>query len=181
MAISTINNSGLAAGTARANWGAGGVLQVVSVDYSTAFSSTSTTPVDVSGFSAVITPTSATSKILVFVSTYFGFANDTYPYILLLRNGTSIGAGTTATGSQINTFLTGTGTNTATTIYRMDAAAKSYLDSPATTSALTYKIQFANPYQAVSNIAYLNRQHATDNTVYVQRPTSSITLMEIAA
>lgn len=161
--------------------GVGKVLQVVSVDYATAFSSTSSTPVDVSGFAASITPTSATSKILVFVTVYFGFANDTYPYILLLRNGVSIGTGNSATGVRINTFLTGTGTNTSTTVYRMDAAAKSFLDSPATTSALTYKIQFANPYQVVSNVAYLNRQHATDDAVFVQRPTSSITLMEIAA
>jgi len=161
--------------------GVGKVLQVVNTEYTSAFSSTSATPVDVSGFSATITPSSANSKILVLVTIYFGFANDTYPYVLLLRNGTSIGAGTTATGNRINTFLTGTGMNTPTTLYRMDAASKCILDSPNTTSAVLYKIQFANPYQVVSNIAYINRQHADDNTVYTQRPTSTITLMEIAA
>jgi hypothetical protein len=158
----------------------GNVLQVVSTNYTSAFSSTSATPVDVADFSATITPSSLTSKILVFVTVYFGFANDTYPYVLLLRNGVSIGAGTTATGSQINTFLTGTGTNTGVTIYRMESTSKCILDSPNTTSPILYKIQFANPYQIVSNVAYINRQNSTDNGPYIQRPSSSITLMEIA-
>jgi hypothetical protein len=157
----------------------GSVIQVVSVDYATAFSSSSTSPVDVSGFAASITPTSATSKILVFVTVCFGFNNDSYPYVLLERNGTAIGSGTTATGNQVNTFLNGTGPNIAgATIYAMTTAAKSFLDSPATTSALTYQIRFAVPY---GGPGYINRPHATDNAVYIQRPTSSITVMEIAA
>jgi hypothetical protein len=158
--------------------GVGKVLQVVSTDYTSTFSSASTTPVDVSGFSATITPSSASSKILVLVTVYFGFANDTYPYVLLLRNGTSVSVGTTATGSRINTFLSGTGTNSATTTYRMDAASKCILDSPNTTSAVLYKIQFASPY---SGTGYINRQGTDDNAAYTQRPTSTITLMEIAA
>jgi hypothetical protein len=161
--------------------GVGKVLQVVSTHYTTAFSSTSATPVDVSGFSALITPTSATSKILVFVSVTFGFAQDTYPYILLKRNGVSIGTGTSASGNQINTFLTGTGTNEATSLYKLKTLAKSFLDTPTTTSLLTYQIQFANPYIAVSNIGYINRQSDAANTTYIHFPSSSITIMEIAA
>ena len=157
---------------------AGSVLQVVSTDYTGTASSTSATPADVSGFSATITPSSASNKVLVFVSVAFGFDSDAYPYVLLKRNGTSISVGATATGSQINVFLSGTGTASAgITTYRFHQASKSYLDSPSSTSALTYQIQLASPYFGYTG--YINRVSSAANAVYIQYPTSSITLMEI--
>lgn len=157
---------------------AGSVLQVVSTDYTGTASSTSATPADVSGFSATITPSSASNKVLVFVSVAFGFNNDAYPYVLLKRNGTSISVGASATGSRLNTFLSGTGTNSSgSTIYKLHQASKSYLDSPSSTSALTYQIQLASPYAGI--IGYINRIYNGDDASYVQYPTSSITLMEI--
>jgi hypothetical protein len=157
----------------------GAVLQVVSTDYTGTTSSSSATPVNVSGFSVSITPKFANSKIFVLVSVAFGFANDSYPYVLLTRNGTSIGTGTSATGVQINTFLSGSGTNlSGSTPYRFHHAAKNFLDSPNTTSSLTYQIQFASPYNGY--VGYINRQDAIPNTVYTQYPSSSITVMEIA-
>jgi hypothetical protein len=156
----------------------GSVLQVVSTDYTGTASSTSATPADVSGFSATITPSSASNKILVFVSVAFGFNNDAYPYVLLKRNGTSISVGASATGSRLKTFLSGTGTNVAgSTVYRYQQASKSYLDSPSSTSALTYQIQLASPYAGF--IGYINRVYNGDDGSYIQYPTSSITLMEI--
>ena len=156
----------------------GSVLQVVSTDYTGTASSTSATPADVSGFAATITPSSASNKILVFVSVAFGFNNDSYPYVLLKRNGTSISVGASATGSRLNVFLSGTGTNdSGSTIYRYHQASKSYLDSPSSTSALTYQIQLASPYAGI--IGYINRVYNGDDASYIQYPTSSITLMEI--
>jgi len=156
----------------------GSVLQVVSTDYTGTASSTSATPADVSGFAATITPSSASNKILVFVSVAFGFANDAYPYVLLKRNGTSISVGTSATGSQINVFLSGTGTNdSGSTVYRFHQASKSYLDSPSSTSALTYQIQLSSPYAGITG--YINRLSDSGNAAYVQFPTSTITVMEI--
>ena len=61
-----INASAAIAGTKLS--GAGIVLQVVSTDYTSTASSTSATPADVSGFSATITPASASNNILIFVS-----------------------------------------------------------------------------------------------------------------
>jgi len=159
----------------------GAVLQVVSTTKTDTFSTSSTSPVDVTGFSATITPISATSKILVSVSVAFGGDDDIYPYVLLLRNGTSIGRGTSATGNQINVFMGGYFTAIASMQYGLHQFCNNFLDSPATTDALTYKIQLANPYQAVSPTAFINRQDSTANTVFIQFPTSSITLMEIAA
>ena len=157
----------------------GHVVQVVSTNYTGTAASASATPTNVSGFSVNITPKFNTSKILVLVSVAFGFANDSYPYVLLTRNGTSIGTGTSATGVQINTFLSGSGTNlSGSTPYRFHHATKNFLDSPNTTSELTYQIQLASPYNGL--VGYINRQSEQPNTVYTQYPSSSITVMEIA-
>jgi hypothetical protein len=155
---------------------AGTVLQVVSTTLTSTQSTTSGTPTDITNFSATITPSSASNKVLVFVTTQFGGPANGYGYFLLLRGSTSIGLGTSATGSQVNVFLS-SGYIDGVAAFR--AASNSYLDSPATTSATTYKIQFAsaNP----SNAFYINRQASTDNGAYINFPTSSITLMEIAA
>jgi hypothetical protein len=157
----------------------GAVLQVVSTDYTSTFTTTSTSPVDITGFSATITPTSASSKILVMVSVFFGGAYDIYPYVLLKRNGTSLSTGTSASGDQKNVFLGGYFTAISSMIYGGHQASKNYLDSPATTSALTYQMQLAHPYQ-ISGTAYINRQENQQNNSFIQFPTSTITLMEIA-
>ena len=157
----------------------GAVIQVQSTNYTGTTSSSSATPVNVSGFSVSITPKFANSKIFVLVSVAFGFAKDSYPYVLLTRNGTSIGTGTSASGVQINTFLSGAGTNvSSSTPYRYHQATKNFLDSPNTTLALTYQIQFASPYNGL--VGYINRQGEQVNAVYTQYPSSSITVMEIA-
>ena len=157
----------------------GSVLQVVSTTYTGTVASTSATPANVTGFSAVITPKSTTSTILVSVSVAFGFINDAYPYVLLTRNGVSIGTGVNATGAQINTFLSAPATNigAAAAPYMLRQYSKDYEDSPASIAALTYQIQFASPYN--SYVSYINRQSSQLNAVYIQHPTSSITLMEI--
>ena len=166
----------------------GSILQVVQTNYTGTASSTSGTPANVSGFSATITPKFSTSKILVTVCTNFGFNSDSggggdpYPYILLLRNGTSIGTGVNATGAQINTFLSGPalpGNLDVKSKYKYLPATRMFLDSPANTSALTYQIQLAQPFSGA--LGYLNRQADTDNNSYIQSVASSITLMEVAA
>jgi hypothetical protein len=164
---------------------AGVILQVVQTNYTGTASSTSATPANVSGFSATITPKFSTSKVLVTVCTNFGFDSDSggdpYPYILLLRNGTSIGTGVNATGAQINTFLSGPalpGNLDVKSKYKYLPATRMFLDSPANTSALTYQIQLAQPFSGAPG--YLNRQANTDNNSYIQSVASSITLMEVA-
>jgi hypothetical protein len=160
----------------------GSVLQTKYTHYTDKVSLTNdATGGDVANFEVKITPRSATSQIMVSVSVAFGFANDSYPYVRLIRVvggvGTSIGLGTGATGSQINVFLAGTGTNiAAATPYRFHQASKDFLDSPATTTEVTYKIQFVCPY----GTGYINRQAGTDNNVYIQFPSSHIQVQEIA-
>lgn len=156
----------------------GCVLQVIQTHYTDKFSSSSATPADVTGFAATITPKFANSKILVMLDVMLGGAVDTYPYLLLKRNGTSVGSGTGATGNQINTIGGGYFTALSTPVnYTMKQSSSKFLDSPNTTSALTYQVQFASPYLSTG---FINRQNAQDNAVYIQFPTSNITLMEIA-
>lgn len=151
-------------------------VKIVQTDFTTLVTLSSTTLSDISGFSATITPTSASNRILVIVSVAFGYNNNAYPYIRLNRNGTSIFNGASASGSQINVFLGGYGTSTTDTAYRMQQHSKVVLDSPATTSAVTYQIQGASGL----NTGFINRQGDQSNNAYIQYPTSTITLMEIS-
>lgn len=140
--------------------GGGKVLQVVNATYSTSTGNATSTYAD-TGLSATITPTSATSKVLVFVSQngiYKTNGNANNATNLALLRGASV----------IVTFETYTGSTLAAN-YTTQASSTTYLDSPATTSATTYKTQFKNPANAA--------------TVFVQgdSATSTITLMEIGA
>jgi hypothetical protein len=138
-----------------------GIVQVISGTTATQASTGSGTPQD-TGLTATITPQFASSKILVIVQqTGCGKSDsDTTLQLSLVRNGSaliefeSVGAWTGAAG--IN-FIGTCGT--------------SYLDSPNTTSAVTYKTQFAA--FSASNFVYVQFNVGSGN------PTSTITLMEI--
>lgn len=157
----TIQSADLAAGVpARSNLPAGTVLQVVSGITTSAGASSSSTYSDTS-LTATITPTNATSKILVFVS-----QNGINKSVANASN--RIGLRLVRDATVLSTFgvdLQFTGT----TIQNTGSASCSYLDSPGTTAATTYKTQFSS----VNNTASVNVQASGD--------ASSITLMEIAA
>ena len=161
---------------------AGTVLQVVSTHYTGTFSTSSSTPADVPGFSATITPRDANSKILVLFQSWVGYtALDNYPYFLMKRNGTSIGTGASATGTQIDTFVSTPALardTTGTQVYKLLNASRSYVDSPATASPVTYQVQFAESFAGTS---YVNRTANASDNVYTQFPGSDLTLMEIAS
>jgi|TARA_R110002051_G_scaffold10860_1_gene40446 hypothetical protein len=167
----------VASGGTGATSNAGKILQVVNTLYTGEASSSSATPADVSGFAATITPSSTSSKILVTVDVCLGAQLSAYGYILLLRGSTSIGAGTGASGNQVNTFISVTGTDTPATVNTtLWNGSKTYLDSPNTTDATTYKIQLARSYL---NTVYINRQHGTADGAYIHVSSSAITLMEV--
>jgi hypothetical protein len=113
--------------------------QVVTAETSTTTTTTSTSFVDATGLSVTITPTSATSKILILSSPVFqswsGSSGTTAGgEWQLVRSSTSITDDSflwISSGGSVSNFLI----NFPTSI--------NYVDSPATTSATTYKIQFA--------------------------------------
>jgi hypothetical protein len=151
----------------------GTVLQVKSVTKTDIFSTTSFSFVDITGFSVSITPFSATSKILVMVDGYAGSGGSGAVRTLLLRNSTPISAGDAA-GSRVSVSSEGysSSTNHPTPI------AVSFLDSPATTSAITYKVQLSA--NSAGQTVALNRSASDGDFNFIGRYASSITLMEIA-
>lgn len=146
--------------------GGGKVLQVVSAVTTTQTSIATTTLTD-TGVTATITPTASTSKILVLISAEY-FLNRTAAFIggaaAVLRGATTIAN----YPAETNPFINAGG---ASTISLGNLMSISYLDSPATTSATTYKLQAAVERTANS---------ASTTFQYSSAP-STITLLEIGA
>ena len=154
--------------------GVGGkVLQVVStVKTDTFASSSSETPIDVTGLSVTITPSSASNKILVLINIGGGGVGGVNPgQFRLLRDSTLIYAGDAA-GSRER----GYGSFISVDQYTTGTSSGMFLDSPATTSSTTYKITVTS-----NNTVYINRTSHDQDTVLRQRGASTITVMEIAA
>lgn len=120
----------------------GNILQVVQSTYTTNTSITSTSFTD-TGLSATITPSSTTSKILVcanFNALVSHTANTANAAIQLLRGSTVIYS--LLNGANNNGFLSiNAGVGASSALYILSTASLKYLDSPATTSAVTYKTQ----------------------------------------
>lgn len=122
--------------------GGGKVLQVVQSTYATQVTNNTTTYAD-TGLSVSITPTLATSKVLImaYLNMERTSANsENGIYLKLVRASTDI----------FSTYILG---YTSTALRLIFPFATHYLDSPSTTSATTYKFQFANFVNASSAIA----------------------------
>ena len=148
-------------------------VQVVQAVKTDTFTMASTTFADITGLSVSITPTSASNKILVLANVnHVGTTSTSASGIRLMRDSTPIGIGDAA-GSRVRTSGGESYGNFGVTL---TGDAIMFLDSPATTSATTYKIQI----QAYSSTAYVNRSGVdSDNNAYF-RGISSITVMEIS-
>jgi hypothetical protein len=156
---------------------AGTVLQVLQTVKQDTFSTTSGTFVDITGLSVTITPSATSSKILVKYTVHYSGVSDLYGAINLQKNGSNLVVGTGGTGNQTN--CTGSMPNGASGNfnYKVLPASFEYLDSPASVSALTYKLQVAT-YN--SRTFLINSPNTTDNSFYNYFPVSTITVMEIA-
>jgi hypothetical protein len=136
----------------------GKVLQVVSATYSTVTNSSSSTFAD-TGLTATITPTLATSEVLVLVNhTGCGKTGSAELGLKLLRGA-----------SVILTFEVAAGYTGASGANHFGSVSTSYLDSPATTSATTYKTTLNSGTNTAA--AFTGNSSAS----------STITLLEIGA
>ena len=125
-----------------------------------------TTYTDITGFAVTITPTFSNSKILVDVQLGHGSPGNTDLFFRLLRGSTVINSG--SGGSLVDSSMYGKGGD----VYEAYHKTIRFLDSPATTSALTYKVQ----WRSYSNgTFYLNRRGQDNAFSFV----SSITVQEI--
>lgn len=153
----------------------GTVLQVVQGVLATTFTTTSTSWVDITNLTATITPAATSSKILIIAHVQVGGDGSSYDNgIALLRNGTHI-ALPTSYGSRTACWMPLCQRGQST--YETSTVSNMYLDSPSSTSALTYKLQAI----AVNGTTqYINRSSADANHIQDSRHISTITLMEIA-
>jgi len=161
---------------------AGGIIQIKQTLKTDSFNSNNQNLVDITGMSVSITPTRSDNKILVQVHLNFGGDNNLYGHLRLVRNpgDQTLGASTAVTGSsqRNGTFGVNTPYN-ANGEYKMYSAAFQILDSPATTSTLTYKLQVAST-NTNGNYFYLNRPANNDNAQYIIGGHSTITVMEVS-
>ena len=116
------------------------VVQTVKKDVFTTAQQVLSGYTDVTGLSLSITPSSSSNKILVTTQIFNGALNNAVNFFRLLRDGTFIEqpSGTSSGGANYNAH--------AFSYYDanyQDSTAWSILDSPATTSEITYKIQMA--------------------------------------
>jgi len=146
--------------------GAGKILQVLSTTKSDTTSTTATSFTDI-GISQAITPSSSSSKILISYNLYLSHTQSNTSHINLVRGSTNIAQPANTSGSAPAT----------TSVYigglLMLQHNMSYLDSPSTTSATTYKLQWHTDAHTI----YLNRWQGNDNYHGI----STLTLMEVAA
>lgn len=156
-----VSSTKLASGVpTRAQMPVGSVLQVVNATYGTP-TSNSTTTFATTGLTASITPSSATSKI--YINVHMGSIQNNNAgngvNFILLRNSSTLFYFAIVhgyTNSNLVTVSSGGGTT--------------YLDSPATTSAVSYTVHFAS-----------NSGGGQVVITQANGAASSITLMEIAA
>lgn len=168
MAI-TINGTGTISGLSATGISAqpvfpGNILQVVSANYTTYTTSSSSTYAD-TGLTASITPSATSSKVLVFVH-HGGCSKtvgNTFLGLKLLRGSTSL-----------CNFEQYGGYNGTTTFNGFGSCSTLYLDSPSSTSSVTYKTQFAS----ASNVARVAiNDYASP---FIADTISTITLFEVA-
>ena len=157
--------------------GFGKVLQVVNTFKADTFTTTSTSLVDVTGLSATITPSSTSSIILVSVS--LSMTNSLAGYTsqgAILRGATVVGGGTAVGSRPSITFFYRGGPSTGDGV---GGRGFTFIDSPATTSATTYKVQMAAESTSTAAIGFATSND--ENAARSGRIGASIVLMEISA
>ena len=143
----------------------GGILQVVSTTKTDTFTTTSNTFVDITGLSASITPSSTNSKILaIFAIGALEVGASVDASVNLVRNSTAIAH--PASGARAATIQSNYEGN-------LINGGMIFLDSPSSTSAITYKLQTR---VSGGNTVFINRQVSGSASSSV----STITLMEVA-
>jgi len=160
----------------------GKILQVVSTTKTDTFSSSvaSGGTVDVTGLTATITPTAATSTILVTANVNGATDNGNFGMIsfFVQRDTTPILVGDAAgSRTQVGTAQWQAPDQNANQI----AAASLFgEDSPASTSSITYKVTIHNAVGSTQTLV-VNRKADDADGSYTPRPASSITVMEVSA
>jgi hypothetical protein len=161
-----IVNSGTATG-----FGGGKVLQCLSTTLTSTVSTTSGSVTDLTGLVQAITPSATDSKILILVSMVTSHSTvDKRVHFTISGGNAASYIGDAATGHETAMSVTAHKAS-----YSLMSNSMNYLDSPATTSAVTYQVQ----WWTEASTAYLNRPGTIDANG--GNSASTITVMEIGA
>ena len=160
--------------------GGGGIIQVKQTVKTDTFSTLNETFTDVTGLSVSITPKFSTSKIMVSYSGCGGSGTNRVGHIRLARviggtTTTDIFIGDQSGASQAQASSSFVQTNT----YFVSSFSGTFIDSPSTTSAVTYKLQLAAGDQDYQ--VHVGRSHDNNNEFSRSTTPSQITVMEISA
>ena len=151
----------------------GGIIQTVqSVKTDTASESISAGGTSSSIVSVSITPSSASSKILVIADLSASFS-DTGVYLKLFRGSTQIALGDASGNRQrVSTHLL------TDQSFIMSSCSCTFLDAPSTTSSTTYHLKAGHPSPSTTTV-YFNRSNNDSNAVQIARGISTLMLMEV--
>jgi|TARA_R100000455_G_scaffold29474_1_gene19626 hypothetical protein len=150
----------------------GGITQIKQVQKTNTFSTTSSSFTDVTGLSVSITPTVNTNKILVLVETNSSTTGGNNAVFRLMRDSTPIAIGDNDSNRPAASFQQRINDTNAA----MNASIN-FLDSPATTSEVTYKVQTFSQSSGV----HINKTFSDTDSTVIARTFSSITVMEVSA
>tara|TARA_B100000287_G_C20419472_1_gene696922 strand:+ start:20 stop:595 length:576 start_codon:yes stop_codon:yes gene_type:complete len=165
-----IKDSKLASGT-------GNILQTKTQFFDTHTSIADTTTFTDTGLTLAITPSATSSKILCMFYVTASGENNSYCAFKMFRDSTEIGS-STVTGTGLECFAGATFDNDDNSTYGVTTIPMIFLDSPSTTSSVTYKVQ-ASPMRTSSDkTIYINRSYnlGDDNQF---RAVSNVILMEV--
>ena len=155
----------------------GHVLQAKTATKTDTQSTSSNSFTDITGLSVSITPSSTNSKILVLCTVCMSSTFYWCP-VRVLRGSTQINAPDAAGSNRL--LANGCQTTQASGAYMLMTVPITVLDSPSSTSALTYKAQYA-VLASSGYTAWVNKVNRDDDNAngYDPRGSSSITVLEI--
>ena len=156
----------------------GSVIQLVSNTTANTPTLASVNFLEFTALATSITPKFSTSKIFVTLNICVGNTNDdNYNQFRVKRNDTEIGLGFSGQGGAAQATFSNNGPYTHA-VYEIHSSSYSILDSPNTTSQVTYKL-FARAMASTTRTMLFNRPSNVDDSNR-STTTSTMTLMEIA-
>ena len=135
---------------------------------------------DITGLSVSITPSSSSNKILITYNVNVAGPNGGYrAFLHLMRGSTDVYRGDDASSrTRCSNFIYTRNDSVGHVASYQNTG--TFLDSPSTTSATTYKIQITT-HNSGGNVYYVNTAGSNPSSTSGMNPISQITVMEVAA
>ena len=156
------------------------VVQTVKTDV---FSTTATSPLAVTGLSVTITPSSATSRVLLIAQLHLGGLVTRSALVRLSGGNSATYIGDDPGGArqtQVTTYFSANEqANRDANRAQVYATTPVFLDAPDTTSPVTYSVTLRT--NSSDSPVYINRDGVFDNLSSVGQTASSLTAIEVAA